>query len=61
MSGGDGGDLESETRVGKKWIARRQERVRKRRRGTRPLYIYNGKKTRQPTQWFDFHTNILTA
>jgi hypothetical protein len=43
MSGG-GGDLESETRVCKRWITRRQERVRKRRRGTRPLYIYNSKK-----------------
>jgi hypothetical protein len=66
MSGDGDGDLESETRVCKRWIARRQERVRKRRRETRPLHIYNGKNVahvahcmRQPTQRFNFHTNTL--
>jgi hypothetical protein len=68
MSSDGGGDLESETRVCKRWIARWQKRVKKRRRGMRPLSIYNGKnathvahRTQQPTQRFDFHTNTLTG
>jgi hypothetical protein len=46
MNGGSGSgrDLESGTRVCKRWTTGRKERVRKRGRGTRPLYVYNGKK-----------------